>query len=83
MTDILGDLLSFAEGGTKPILLKWFEDDKDTEPVYIPLHQVCGVFPQDVGTEDESLTVHLPNNTHVYTNHRDTIRRFWEYVEIV
>lgn len=64
-------------------LLKWYEDDDDTSPVYVPLAAVCGVNTGDVGSEDEWLTVHLPNGTHVNTNHRDTIRRFWAMFTIV
>jgi hypothetical protein len=65
-------------------VLKWFEQaDGSDDPVYIALHNVVGIYPADVGTEDESLTVHLSNGTHVMTDHPDTIRRFWDSMEIV
>jgi hypothetical protein len=64
--------------------LKWYEQRDGTDlPVFIALHQVVGIYPSDVGSEDESLTVHLANGSHVYTNHQDTIERFWNTMEIV
>lgn len=65
-------------------VLKWYEQaDGLDDPVYIALHQVVGIYPSDVGTEDETLAVHLPNGSHVFTSHPDTIRRFWDAMEII
>jgi hypothetical protein len=58
-------------------LLKWVSDPDDDIPVYIPLAAICGVYTGDVGTEDEWLTVNLPNGRSADTTDPDTIRRFW------
>lgn len=64
-------------------LLKWYDNDEDTKPIFVALGAIVGVETGDIGSRDEWLQLRLANSTIVLTSHKDTIQRFWDQWEIV